>query len=36
MSVTVFEDPCPKPGYSVQELIDKLFKKERREDNKQK
>ena len=36
MSVTVFEDPCPQPGDSVQEFIDKLFKKERREDNKQK
>jgi hypothetical protein len=36
MSVTVFEDPCPQPGRSVQEIIDKLFKKERREDNKQK
>ena len=34
MSVTVFEDPCPQSGDSVQEFIDKLLKKERREDNK--
>lgn len=27
MSVTVFEDPCPQPGRSVQELIDRLFGK---------
>ena len=36
MSVTVFEDPCPQPGDSVQEFIDKLLKNKRREDNKQK
>lgn len=32
MSVTVFEDPCPKPGQSMWEIIDRLFnKKERKE-----
>lgn len=27
MSVTVFEDPCPKPGQSVQELIERMLRK---------
>ena len=27
MSVLVFEDPCPKPGHSVQELIDRMLSK---------
>ena len=36
MSVTVFEDPCPQPGHSVQEFINKLLKKKRREEDKQK
>ena len=26
MNVTVFEDPCPKPGQSMQERIDKMLK----------
>lgn len=26
MNVTVFEDPCPKPGQSIQERIDKMLK----------
>lgn len=32
MSVTVFEDPCPQPGRSVQELIDRLFNKKKRKE----
>lgn len=32
MSVTVFEDPCPKPGQSLQELLDRMLgKKEKKE-----
>ncbi len=27
MSVTVFEDPCPQPGRSVQEIIDRMLSK---------
>lgn len=27
MKVTVFEDPCPKPGQSVQELIARMLRK---------
>lgn len=27
MSVVVFEDPCPKPGQSIQELIDRILGK---------
>ena len=26
MNVTVFEDPCPQPGQSMQERIDKMLK----------
>jgi hypothetical protein len=27
MSVTVFEDPCPQPGRSMQDLIDRMLGK---------
>lgn len=27
MSVTVFEAPCPKPGQSMQEIIDRMLSK---------
>ena len=27
MSVTVFEDPCPKPGQSMWEIIDRMLSK---------
>lgn len=27
MSVLVFEDPCPKPGQSMQEIIDRMLSK---------
>ncbi len=27
MSVTVFEDPCPRPGQSMQEFIDRILNK---------
>ena len=27
MFVTVFEDPCPKPGQSMQEIIDRMLNK---------
>ena len=30
MNVTVFEDPCPKPGQSIQERIDKMLKEAKR------
>ena len=30
MSVTVFEDPCPQPGQSMQERIDKMAKEAKR------
>ena len=30
MNVTVFEDPCPKPGQSLQERIDKMVKEAKR------
>ena len=26
MNVTVFEDPCPQPGQSMQERIDRMVK----------
>ena len=29
-SVTVFEDPCPKPGQSMQERIDRMVKESKR------
>ncbi len=28
--VTVFEDPCPKPGQSMQERIDRMVKESKR------
>lgn len=28
--VTVFEDPCPKPGHSMQERIDRMMKESKR------
>lgn len=27
MSFVVFEDPCPKPGQSMQEIIDRMLNK---------
>ncbi len=30
MNVTVFEDPCPKPGQSMQERIDIMAKESKR------
>lgn len=30
MNVTVFEDPCPQPGQSMQERIDKMLKEAKR------
>ncbi len=30
MSVIVFEDPCPKPGQSMQECIDRMMKESKR------
>lgn len=30
MNVTVFEDPCPQPGQSMQERIDKMLKDAKR------
>ena len=27
MSVTVFKDPCPKPGQSVQEILERMLRK---------
>lgn len=30
MNVTVFEDPCPKPGQSIQERLDKMLKEAKR------
>ena len=30
MKVTVFEDPCPQPGQSMQERIDKMVKEAKR------
>lgn len=30
MNVTIFEDPCPKPGQSIQERIDKMLKEAKR------
>ena len=33
MSVTVFEDPCPKLGQSLQEIIDRMFGKKEKNEN---
>lgn len=30
MNVTVFEDPCPQPGQSMQERIDRMVKESKR------
>lgn len=30
MNVTVFEDPCPKPGQSMQERIDRMVNEAKR------
>ena len=30
MNVTVFEDPCPQPGQSMQERIDRMMNKSKR------
>ena len=30
MSVAVFEDPCPQPGQSMQERIDRMVKESKR------
>ena len=30
MNVTVFEDPCPQPGQSLQERIDRMVKESKR------
>lgn len=30
MNVTVFEDPCPQPGQSMQERIGKMLKDAKR------
>ena len=30
MNVTVFEDPCPKPGQNMQERIDRMVNEAKR------
>ena len=30
MNVTVFEDPCPQPGQSMQKHIDRMVKEAKR------
>ena len=30
MSVAVFEDPCPQPGLSMQECIDRMMRESKR------
>jgi len=35
MNVTVFEDPCPQSGHSMQEFIDNLCKRSKEKDEKE-
>lgn len=34
MSVIVYEDPCPQPGQSMQEYIDRMLRNSRRRERK--